>query len=228
MKRYVCSGLLMLMVLPACAGPLEGLIAERALEQVHQLKREIHILQQQYHALQEQTMAVTGSYRRGEAGWKKAVKATEAVPGTWQDVVARQQKGEFAQRRKKYEQQMDVVSSSAFSNPGKQRAADYQLSADAVMTAMAGGEALYDEVNVHLQNIIKIGKDIDKTENIKDAQDMQNRLLIEGAMLQAAMTRASAMNMRLQASLQNMNNRAEAANELFYQWQSKGSDDGHQ
>lgn len=208
----------------------EGAMLAVLKSQLESLKSQYAMLQRQYALLQQQLGAMRNGNKRGEQEWKAAVKATNAVPGTWQDVVARQKSGdletyrEFASRRKKNEQKLQALPSAEFSSPGKQRAKDYQLSADSVLAAMSGGEALYDEVSVHLNNLVKIGRDIDKTDNVKEAQDMQNRLSVEAAMLQAAMTRMNALHMQLQAASVNQENRAEAANEMFYQWKGKDND----
>src|SRR3546814_13841902 len=59
-----------------------------------------------------------------------------------------------------------------FANPQGQRAQGYQLSSDAVRAAMSGGDALYSEVQVHLNNLATLSRQVDMTTNAKDAAEI--------------------------------------------------------
>jgi type IV secretion system protein VirB5 len=63
-----------------------------------------------------------------------------------------------------------------------------------------------------------MSQQVDTTTNVKDAQDLQNRISSENGMLSSAMAKLNAMNMNLQANLVNQQNQATAGNQKFYQW----------
>lgn len=44
---------------------------------------------------------------------------------------------------------------------------------------MSGGDVLYSEVQVHLNNLATLSAQVDHTANAKDAADLQNRIAAE-------------------------------------------------
>ncbi|MNG35272.1 Type IV secretion system protein [compost metagenome] len=56
------------------------------------------------------------------------------------------------------------------------------------------------------------------TTNAKDAADLQNRISAENGMLASAQSKLQALNMNLQANLNNAENQATADNEKFFRW----------
>ena len=59
-------------------------------------------------------------------------------------------------------------------------------------------------------------KKVDSTANIKDAQDLQNRIASESGMLQSAMAKLNAMNVNLYANMLNQQNQATAATQKYF------------
>lgn len=175
-------------------------------------------LQQQYITLKQQYEALTGNGGYGSMGYNQAITSATVVPGSWQDVVARQATGAYGTTLNYYESRINTLPSDRFSDSSALSTQTYNMSSDAVRSSLAGGDNLYSEVQTHLNNIAILGHKIDETENIKEAQDLQNRLAAENAMLQTASAKLQALSLNLQANMLNRQNQAQAANELFYQW----------
>lgn len=185
---------------------------------VAQLQQQFTQLKQQYETLKQQYAAITGSYGKGQIGLNDAINAASIVPGSWQEVVAMQKQGAFSSTQNYYEKLINTLPPELFQNPKSQNVTNYKLSTDSVRAAFAGGEALYSEVQTHLKNLQNLGQKIDSTVNVKDAQDLQNRITTENGMLQSSLAKMNALNTNLQANLVNQQNQAQSANEQFYQW----------
>lgn len=204
---------------PGMSGPaLAGGIPTFDEATVLQLQQQFKQLEQQYETLKNQYASVTGTYGRGQIGLSDALNAASVVPGSWQEVVAQQQSGAFAAKQADYEKLIKTMPQDVFANPQAQDATSYKMSTDAVRAALAGGDTLYSEVQTHLNNLARLSQQIDVTTNIKDAQDLQNRISSENGMLQSAMAKLNVMNMNLQANMVNQQNQATAENQQFYQW----------
>jgi type IV secretion system protein VirB5 len=178
--------------------------------------QQIAEMKRQYDQLKQQYDAVTGSYGRGQIGLADSIKATSVVPGSWQEVVALQSKGAYGTKQDQYEQLIKTMPQELFQNPQGQTASTYKLSTDSVRAAMSGGDALYAQVQTHLNNLAKLSQQVDSTSNVKDAQDLQNRIAAENGMLQSAMGKLNAMNLNLQANSLNQQNQATAENNRFF------------
>ena len=185
---------------------------------VLQLQQQFMQMQQQYETLKQQYAAVTGSYGRGQMGLSDSIRAATVIPGSWQEVVARQQSGAFGAKQSYYEKLINTMPQDLFTNPQGQNATTYKMSTDSVRAALAGGDSLYSEVQTHLNNLARMSQQVDTTTNIKDAQDLQNRIASENGILQSATAKLNAMNMNLQANMVNQQNQATAANQNFFRW----------
>ena len=183
---------------------------------VIQLQQQFKQLQDQYKTLKDQYAAVTGSYGRGAIGLNQSISSASVVPGSWQEVVAQQQSGAFGSKQSFYEKLINTMPQDLFANPQAQNATNYKMSTDSVRAAMAGGDSLYSEVQTHLNNLSVLSQQVDTTANIKDAQDLQNRISTENGMLSSAMAKLNAMNMNLQANLLNQQNQATAATQKYF------------
>lgn len=181
---------------------------------VMQLQQTVKQLKDQYDQLKQQYAAITGSYGRGAIGFSDSINATSVVPGSWQEVVAMQKSGAFGAKQDYYDKQIQPVDSDAFQS--KQGATSYKMSTDSVRAALAGGDALYSEIQTHLNNLTALGHNVDSTANLKDAQDLQNRIATENGLLQTAMAKLNAMNMNLHANVLNQQNQSAARNATFF------------
>lgn len=143
------------------------------------------------------------------------------VPGSWQEVVAQQKSGAFGSKQSYYEKLINTLPQDLFANPQAQNATTYRMSTDSVRAALAGGDALYSEVQTHLLNLAQLSRQIDSTANVKDAQDLQNRIASENGLLTTAMAKLNAMNMNLQANAVNQQNQATAATQKYFRQLAK-------
>lgn len=138
------------------------------------------------------------------------------VPGSWQQVVGAQATGAFGDRQSHYESLLQTLPPSRFRDPSSTTAVTYRLSSDAVRGAMASGEALYQEVQTHLSNLALLGRQVDVTANLKDAQDLQNRIATENGLLQTALAKLNAVQLHLQANVANQVNQSTAARQRYF------------
>ncbi|WP_349630236.1 type IV secretion system protein [Acidovorax sp. CCYZU-2555] len=184
--------------------------------QLMQMQQQFRQLQEQYKALKEQYAAITGSYGRGQMGLSDSLGAAAVVPGSWQEVVNKQRNGEFASKQASYEKLIDTLPPDLFTTSNAQSAATYKLSTDSVRAALSGGDVLYSQVQTHLSNLSRLSQVIDGTQNIKDAQDLQNRISAENGMMQSAIAKLNAVNINLQANMLNQQNQATAATQKYF------------
>lgn len=185
------------------------------LQQIEQLHAQIEQMKQQYEA-------VTGSYGRGVQGLEEAISAVKNIPGSWQDIVSRQASGEFGRLAQKYEETLKPLSQDDFPETSQRVGGAYQMSSDAVIASFAGAEVLHEEIQTHLSNLESLARQIDTTTNIKDAQDLQNRITAEQALVQTAMGNMGTIQMNLQGTLLNQQLQAEAETKEFYKWKGPG------
>jgi type IV secretion system protein VirB5 len=169
---------------------------QQMVEQVRQMKAQVDQLRSQYEA-------ITGSYGVGAILQNEALAAQSVVPGSWQDIVKLQQAGAYKTKMDYYEGLMKAVD-PALLEMGKSRSTGaYKLSYDNTRAAFAVTDATYDAVDVHRRNIEQLIRRIDATRNIKEATDLNNRLISENGMLQIAIARLAAVQGNLSASAQN-------------------------
>lgn len=176
---------------------------------VLQLQQQYMQMAKDYELLKQQYAAVTGSYGRGGMGLVNAIQASSFVPGSWQEVVDRQNKGVYGSRQEFYESLLKTMAGELFTDLDSARARSYQLSTDSVRAALAGGDVLYAEIQTHLLNLSNKARAVDATANVKDAADLQNSIAAEAGMVQTAMAKLQVMNMNLQANLLNQQTQAQ-------------------
>ncbi|TBR13673.1 type IV secretion system protein [Rugosibacter aromaticivorans] len=174
-------------------------------EQVAQLKAQLEQLKSQY-------AAVTGSYGLGGLMQGETLSAAGIVPGSWQEVVSLQQAGKFKSKMDYYENLMRRVDPALFANDSSRSTGAYKLSYDNTRAAFAVTDATYDSVETHRKNIEQLIQRIDSTQNVKEATDLNNRLVSENAMLQISVARLAAVQNNLNASAANDRVQAQATN----------------
>jgi len=181
-----------------------------------QWANQLTAMRNQFDKLNQQYQAITGHYGRGVSGLADAVSSVGVVPGSWQEVVKLQNSGAYRSIQNNVDQLIKTIPPELFRDPNGQDAANYKLTTDAVRTAMAGGEALYSQVQTNLNNLLSLASQIEQTVNAKDASDLQNRIATENGLLQSAMAKLSIMNLNLQANVLNQQNQATAINQQRY------------
>jgi len=169
---------------------------KQMVEQAAQLKAQLEQMKSQY-------QAVTGSYGAGAFLQGEALAAQSIVPGSWQDVVRLQQTGAYKAKMDRYEGLMKAVDPALLDKDKGRNSDAYRLSYDNTRAAFAVADATYDAVETHRRNIEQLIKRIDTTPNVKAAEDLNNRLVSESAMLQIAIARLAAVQGNLGASAQN-------------------------
>lgn len=183
-------------------------------EQVAQLKSQLEQLKNQY-------QAVTGNYGLGSLMQNDTFAAENVVPGSWQEVVRLQQAGKFKSKVDYYEKLMRTVDPALFDKDASRSTSAYKLSYDNTRAAFAVTDATYDSVETHRKNIEQLIQRIDSTQNIKEATDLNNRLVSENAMLQISVARLAAVQSNLSASAQNDRVQAQATNAEMLRYDSK-------
>ena len=176
---------------------------QQSIQQYQQMVEQVAQLKAQLEQLRAQHQAITGSYGVGGILQGEALAAQSVVPGSWQEVVKLQQGGTYKAKIDYYEGLMKAVD-PALLDAGKSRGTGaYKLSYDNTRAAFAVTDATYDAVEVHRRNIEQLIRRIDATQNIKEAADLNNRLISENGMLQIAVARLSAVQGNLSASAEN-------------------------
>ena len=176
---------------------------QQSIQQYQQMVEQVTQLKAQLEQLRSQYQAITGSYGVGGLLQGEALAAQGIVRGSWQEVVKLQQSGAYKTKMDYYEGLMKAVEPGLL-QADKSRATDaYKLSYDNTRAAFALTDATYDAVEVHRANIEQLIRLIDSAQNIKEATDLNNRLISENAMLQVAIARLSAVQGNLSASAQN-------------------------
>lgn len=176
---------------------------QQSIQQYQQMVEQVTQLKAQLEQLRSQYQAITGSYGVGGLLQGEALAAQGIVRGSWQEVVKLQQAGAYKTKMDYYEGLMKAVEPGLL-QADKSRATDaYKLSYDNTRAAFALTDATYDAVEVHRANIEQLIRRIDSAQNIKEATDLNNRLISENAMLQVAIARLSAVQGNLSASAQN-------------------------
>ena len=176
---------------------------QQSIQQYQQMVEQVTQLKAQLEQLRSQYQAITGSYGVGGMLQAEALGAQGIVRGSWQEVVKLQQAGAYKTKMDYYEGLMKAVDPGLL-QADKSRATDaYKLSYDNTRAAFALTDATYDAVEVHRANIEQLIRRIDSAQNLKEATDLNNRIVSENAMLQVAVARLSAVQGNLSASAQN-------------------------
>ena len=176
---------------------------QQSIQQYKQMVEQVTQLKAQLEQLKSQYQAITGSYGVGGLLQGEALAAQSIVPGSWQDVVRLQQGGRYKTKMDYYEGLMKAVDPALLASDTGRNAGAYKLSYDNTRAAFAVTDATYDAVETHRSNVEHLIRRIDSTQNIKEATDLNNRLISENAMLQIAIARLAAVQGNLSASAQN-------------------------
>lgn len=176
---------------------------QQSMQQYVQMVEQVNQLKAQLSQLKDQYRAITGSYGIGGLLQEETFAAGSIVPGSWQEVVRLQQTGKYKAKMDHYEGLMKAVDPALFEKNATRSAGAYKLSYDNTRAAFAVTDATYESVETHRRNIEQLVRRIDSTQNVKEAADLNNRLVSENAMLQIAIARLAAVQGNLNASAQN-------------------------
>jgi type IV secretion system protein VirB5 len=176
---------------------------QQSMQQYVQMVEQVNQLKAQLAQMKDQYRAVTGSYGIGSLLQEETLAAGSIVPGSWQEVVRLQQAGKYKTKMDYYEGLMKAVDPALLEKNTTRSAGAYKLSYDNTRAAFAVTDATYESVETHRRNIEQLVRRIDSTQNIKEAADLNNRLISENAMLQISVARLAAVQGNLTASVQN-------------------------
>jgi type IV secretion system protein VirB5 len=191
---------------------IDGANLQQSIAQYAQMVEQVAQLKAQLEQLKNQYQAVTGSYGLGGLMQGETLSASNIVPGSWQEVVSLQQAGKFKSKVDYYEKLMRTVDPALFDKDTSRSTSAYKLSYDNTRAAFAVTDATYDSVETHRKNIEQLIQRIDSTQNVKEATDLNNRLVSENAMLQISVARLAAVQNNLNASAANDRVQAQATN----------------
>lgn len=183
---------------------------------IAQLSNQLIQMRQQYYILHRIHKSQTGSYGRGKMGLDAALRSSYVMPGTWQDIVGKQRRGIYGGMKAKYANAIDPLRGKKFRDADGVVAKSYRSGTDAVVAAMAGSEAIFEEAGVHLKNMRKFARRVDTTVNSKDAQDLRNRIAAENGLLQTAMAKANVLAMHVQNQIAHDKYQAIATNQRYF------------
>ena len=193
----------------------------RLVQQIQEMKKQYDMLKQQYDELIQTKNAVTGSYGVSllENG-PLAELSRRAVPGSWQEIVSLQQSGSipgFSQGLNSFQKLFPTVEGNLLSqDPNNRNAQGYKLSTDSARGAFASAEAIYNKIQDRLKTIEALTQEIDRTDNVKHATDLNSRIAAENGFLNVDIARLNSIQLSLQAVLQNNQNQATANHAEFF------------
>jgi hypothetical protein len=197
--------------------------------QIRTMIDQYNVLRRQYEALREivseaqrtnrqitggtgKAWLANGSTERGERRW---------LPTSWQDVIAMQKAGlnpgRYADRLKWYDDRMKAIDGKAIvpGAPGHRANWNYQISSDNTRAALAAAEALFDQLDKRLRNVEALNEQIERADSLKQAVDLNSRMLAEQSFISIELARLQSMQLMLLATTQNGSNSGTATRAEF-------------
>ena len=194
----------------------------QTLKQLAELKKHYDLLKQQYDELLATQNAVTGSYGMGllQNGPLDELGRRE-MPATWQEVVSLQNSGVipgvFTEKGEYFKKLLPTVEDKLFSSDSNDRnLTGYKLSTDHTRAAFAATEAIYNKIQDRLKSIESLTQEIDKTDNVKQATDLNSRISPENGVLSIDLAHVSWAQLSLHTVLQNNQNQTVANQAEFF------------
>ena len=143
------------------------------------------------------------------------------LPSSWQEVVAMQKAGlnagRYADRVRWYEERLKTIDAKVVvpGAPSHRANWSYQLSSEHTRTALAAAEALYDQLDKRLRNIESLNAQIERADSLKQAVDLNSRMLAEQSYISIELARLQSIQLMLLASAQNGSNSGTATRAEF-------------
>ena len=194
----------------------------RLVQQIDEMKKQYEMLKKQYDQAVQIKENLQGNYGMGllENG-VEAAQGRRHLPKTWQEVVDMQKSGDlpglFAGKKDFYKDLLPSIDTKMISKDPKDRSAvGYKLSTDNTRAAFASVESIYDNIENRIKTVENLTSEIEKTQNAKQAIDLNSRIVAESNFINLEMSRLNSMQVALQASLQNIQNQATATHAEFF------------
>lgn len=221
--KSLTLGLLLLGLAPAAQAALpvyDSASIKQAIMEFQQLKKQYDMLKKQYDEMVAMKDSMTGNYGMGI--WLNGIEeetSRRALPQTWQEVVEMQKKGFYGDLLKHYSDMLPKIDTNFLSANQKDRdVIGYKMAKDHTQSAFAATEAVYNQLDKRLKTIEELMGQIDQTQNIKQAMDLNSRIVAETGFVSLDLARLNSMQLSLQAVFQNESNRElENHSEFFSQ-----------
>ncbi len=208
--KFVFLGLLLFVPAAHAALPVyDASSLKQAIMEFQQLKKQYDMLKKQYDELVQLKDSMTGSYAMGILlNGSEDAASRRVLPQTWQEVVEMQKQWFYGDLLQHYSQLFPTIDPNLLSVNNKDRdVVGYKLSKDYTQSAFAATEAIYNQLEKRLQTIEGLVGQIDQTQNIKQATDLNSRIVAETGFISLEMARLNSMQLSLQAVVQNESNR---------------------
>jgi hypothetical protein len=197
--------------------------------QIRTMIDQYNVLRRQYEALRDiiseaqrtnrQITGVTGKAWLANGSTERAERRW--LPASWQDAIAMQKAGlnpgRYADRLKWYEERMKLVDGKAIvpGVPSHRANWNYQISSDNTRAALAAAEALFDQLDKRLRNVEALNGQIERADSLKQAVDLNSRMLAEQSFISIELARLQSMQLMLLATTQNGSNSGTATRAEF-------------
>lgn len=192
----------------------------QAVMQFQEMKRQYDMMKKQYDELMALKNSVTGSYGMSLLlNGAEDAASRRPLPKTWQEVVELQKEGFYGNRLDHYSKLLPSIATKFLSDNDKDRdVVGYKMAKDHTQAAFAATEAVYNQLQKRLTTIEGLVAQIDKTQNVKEAMDLNSRMVAESGFVSLDLARLNSTQLSLQAILQNDSNRElENHSEFFSQ-----------
>ena len=197
--------------------------------QIRTMVEQYNILKAQYEKLRQQVIEAERTNRSitGATGkaWLINGVAEQAerrwLPASWQDVIAMQKAGlnagRYADRLKWYEERLRTIDAKIIVPGvlGHRANWSYQLSSEHTRAAFAAAEALFDNLDKRLRNVEALNGQIERADSLKQAIDLNSRMLAEQSFISIELARLQSMQLMLLATAQNGSNSGTATRAEF-------------
>ena len=222
MKRLILGTCLVFLASNAHAAlPVVDMGAiNQAVLQIQEMKRQYDVLKKQYDELMALKSSVTGSYGMSLLmNGAEDAASRRPLPNTWQEVVELQKEGFYGNRLEHYAKLLPSIATKILSTNEQDRdVVGYKMAKDHTQAAFAATEAVYNQLQKRLGTIEGLVSQIDKTQNVKEAMDLNSRIVAESGFVSLDLARLNSTQLSLQAILQNESNRElENHSEFFSQ-----------
>ena len=143
------------------------------------------------------------------------------LPPSWQDALAMQQvglnPGRYADLVRWYQTRLQPVDPKQIVPEAPDHRANwsYQLSSDNTRAAMASAQVLLDQLDKRLRNIEALNAQIERASSLKQAVDLNTRMLAEQSFISIELARLQSMQLMLLATAQNGTNSGTATKAEF-------------
>jgi hypothetical protein len=192
------------------------------IEQYNTLKSQYEQLKQQVAQAARTNQNITGT--TGKA-WLSNGSSEQAdrrwIPTSWQDALAMQRAGlnpgRYADLLTWYETRLKTVDAKLIvpGAPDHRANWSYQLSSENTRAALAAAQTLFDQLDRRLRNIEALNAQIERADSLKQAMDLNSRMLAEQSFISIELARLQSVQLMLLATAQNGTNSGTATRAEF-------------